>query len=70
MNVYLHHSRGMIPPLAFIKCLNNNRAKIVLESFILATQEYGIPFRERSDHGGENAMSSWKTYVATIIALI
>ena len=37
-----------------IQCSNNNRSETVLESFIKATQEYGIPSRLRSDHGGEN----------------
>ena len=40
--------------VTFFQCSNNNRAETVLESFVLATQGYGIPSRVRSDFGGEN----------------
>lgn len=40
--------------ITFIKCADNNRAGTVLEGFIEATQEYGIPSRIRTDLGGEN----------------
>ena len=45
---------GFSRVITFIQCSNNNRSETVLESFIKATQEYGIPSRLRSDHGGEN----------------
>ena len=45
---------GFSRVITFIQCSNNNRADTVLESFILATQEYGMPSRVRSDLGGEN----------------
>ena len=37
--------------LIFLKCLTNNRASTVLESFVTATQIYGIPKRVRTDMG-------------------
>ena len=40
--------------ITFIQCSNNNRSETVLESFIKATEEYGVPSRLRTDHGGEN----------------
>lgn len=40
--------------ITFIKCADNNRAETVLDEFIHATQEYGIPSRIRTDLGGEN----------------
>ena len=45
--------------VTFLQCSNNNRAETVLESFVLATQGYGIPSRVRSDFGGEN-VSVWE----------
>jgi hypothetical protein len=41
--------------ITFINCANNNRAETVLEQFVNATSEYGIPSRIRTDQGGENA---------------
>ena len=38
----------------FLKCSTNNRAETVLDAFLKATQEYGLPSRVRSDKGGEN----------------
>ena len=40
--------------VTFINCADNNRAQTVLNEFIKATEEYGIPSRIRTDLGGEN----------------
>lgn len=40
--------------ITYIHCSNNNRADTVMESFLNATYEFGIPSRVRSDNGGEN----------------
>ena len=40
--------------ITYIQCSNNNRAETVMESFLNATDEFGIPSRIRSDNGGEN----------------
>lgn len=40
--------------ITYIQCSNNNRADTVMESFLNATYEFGIPSRVRSDNGGEN----------------
>lgn len=38
----------------FLKASNNNRADTVLDVFVEAVSEYGLPSRVRSDKGGEN----------------
>lgn len=40
--------------ITFLKCSTNNRACTVLESFVTAIQNHGLPRRLRTDLGGEN----------------
>ena len=42
----------------FLKCSTNNRADTVLNAFLDATREYGLPSRVQSDKGGENTAVS------------
>lgn len=40
--------------ITFVQSSNNNRSGTVLGTYISATEEYGVPSRLRTDHGGEN----------------
>ena len=40
----------------YLTAATNNRAQTVLESFLSAVEQYGIPSRVRSDKGGENIL--------------
>lgn len=39
-------------------CSNNNRSETVLDAFLGAVEEYGLPNRIRTDKGGENVGSA------------
>ena len=43
----------------YICASNNNRAHTVLQLFMTAVQEFGLPSRVSSDKGGENVDVSW-----------
>ncbi|CAL8235713.1 unnamed protein product [Boreogadus saida] len=42
--------------ILYLTAATNNRAQTVLESFLSAVEQYGIPSRVRSDKGGENIL--------------
>jgi hypothetical protein len=43
-----------------LKASSNNRASTVLELFLRAMEEYGVPLHVRGDRGGENIeVSVW-----------
>ena len=48
--------------VVFLKCSTNNTAATVFDSFIAATQSYGVPKRLRTDLGGEN-VDAWQYMV-------
>ena len=49
--------------VTFLKCSTNNRASTVLDSFIAATQNLGLPKKLRTDLGGEN-VEAWDYMVS------
>lgn len=40
--------------VTFLEASNNNRSSTVLEKFVSAVDQYGVPSRVRCDQGGEN----------------
>ena len=45
---------GFSRVIVFLRCTTSNRSEEVLTPFVNACQQYGLPSRVRSDHGGEN----------------
>ena len=45
---------GFSRMVVFLNLATKNRAKTVLDSFMPATERYGVPSRVRCDHGVEN----------------
>ena len=45
---------GYSRTIIYLQCLNNNRASSVLNLFQQGVSDFGLPSRERSDHGREN----------------
>lgn len=41
-----------------MRASSNNRPTTVLDGFLEAVQEYGVPLRMRGDRGGENILVS------------
>lgn len=45
---------GFSRTVVYIKCCDNNKSSTVLQCFLLGVENFGLPQRIRSDHGGEN----------------
>jgi hypothetical protein len=40
--------------IPFVRCHTNNRSDTILGAFKVAVQQYGLPDKVRTDHGGED----------------
>uniref|UniRef100_A0A8D3CS75 Integrase catalytic domain-containing protein n=1 Tax=Scophthalmus maximus TaxID=52904 RepID=A0A8D3CS75_SCOMX len=45
---------GFSRMIVFLQASNNNRSSTVMEQFVQAVDQFGVPSRVRCDHGGEN----------------
>ena len=60
MEICIHSGiDGYSRTVVFLRCSTNNQASAVLASFMEATEIHGLPYRVRSDFGGEN-MEVWR----------
>ena len=54
---------GFSHTVVYLKCCDNNRVLTVLELFVHAVPQFGLPDHVRSDYGGENT-EVWKYMIA------
>ena len=54
---------GFSRTVVYLKCCDNNQALTVLELFVHAVSQFGLPDRVRSNYGGENT-EVWKYMIA------
>ena len=45
--------------ITYMRCTNNNKSDAVLDAFLTAVSEHGLPSRVRSDKGKENVGVAW-----------
>jgi AraC-like DNA-binding protein len=55
---------GFTRMVTFLHCSNNNCAETVLNNFVAAVNQFGLPDHVRTDHGGEN-FDVWKYVIAS-----